>query len=149
MQRSILLHCPPDKLRLLVWKQVHTSTDSDENQQSRTQCEWGRKVWPSRATNTNVFVSHCPKLNQVRHRSGVSELKRRICPRCEMYYSTLKALQAHRSQCENVVFTTVPDELVDVEDTEFEHIILDAGPTTAEPAPRTNVFERLNQMFGI
>ena len=66
-----------------------------------------------------------------------------------MYYRTLKALQANRSQCENVVFTTVPDDLVDEEDTESEHIILDAEPTTAEPAPRTNVFERLNQMFGI
>lgn len=108
-----------------------------------------QNLWLSHATNTKVFDTYCPKLNQVRHRSGVSELKRRICPRCDMYYPTLKALQAHRSQCENVVFTTVPDELVDEEDTESEHIILDAEPTTAEPAARTNVFERLNQMFGI
>ena len=33
-----------------------------------------------------------------------------ICPRCGKYNPTLKALEAHRSVCENIVFATNNEE---------------------------------------
>ena len=63
---------------------------------------------------------------------------------------TLKALQAHRSVCEHIVSTTVPEELdYQSEESESETIIPDEEPATAAPTQRSNVFKRLNQTFGI
>jgi hypothetical protein len=107
-----------------------------------------QNLWLSQASQTKVFDTHCPKLSQVRHKSGLSELKRRICPKCEMYYPTLKALQTHRSVCENIVFAAVPDELPEIDD-EREPQAQDDLITPAEQPRRSNVFERLNRMFGI
>ena len=66
---------------------------------------WGlfQNLWLAHTTNTKVFDTHCPKMNVIKHQSGVSELNRRVCPRCGKYYPTLKALKANRSVCENIV----------------------------------------------
>ena len=38
-----------------------------------------------------VFDTHCTKIIEIKHRSGVSD---RVCPRCGKYYPTLKVLCA-------------------------------------------------------
>ena len=105
-----------------------------------------QNLWLSETTKTKVFDTHCPKMAVVKHRSGLSELKRRTCPKCEIYYPTLKALQLHRSVCENIVFNAAPEEMDDdPEDLDEQRI-----PAQLEEEPRRlNVFDRLNMMFGI
>ena len=87
-------------------------------------------------------------MNGIKHQSGVSELNRRVCPRCGKYYPTLKALKAHRSVCENIVFTTTTEEpeLAEEECQEDEEIEEVSKPV-AEPTYRLNLFDRLNRMY--
>ena len=110
-----------------------------------------QNLWLSHTAKTQVFDNHCPKMNEIKHRSGVSELNRRVCPRCGKYYPTLKALEAHRSVCENIVFATNNEE------PEFEELreecqehkeIIEEVPV-AETTDRLNLFDRLNRMFSI
>ena len=107
-----------------------------------------QNLWLSHTTNIKVFDTHCPKMNLVKHKSGVSELNRRICPKCGIYYPTLKALQRHRSACQNIVFATDLEEQDGLrEDAEDQHEQIEAEPAAA--TQRLNVFDRLNRMFGI
>ena len=108
-----------------------------------------QNLWLSQTTKTKVFDTYCPKMSVVKHRSGISELNRRICSKCGIYYPTLKALQSHRSECESIVFASVDDE---PEDTDDEPEEINDQPAPAQPAEeprRLNVFDRLNMMFGI
>ena len=87
-------------------------------------------------------------MNEIKHKSGLSELNRRICPQCGKYYPTLKALQSHRSVCENVVFTTDPEELEEETEQQQQDNDIEAEAAAA-PTQRPNVFERINVLFGI
>ena len=52
---------------------------------------------------SQVFDEFCPKMQSIRHKSGVSELRRRVCSKCNCYYPTLKVLQAHVRWCRSTV----------------------------------------------
>ena len=91
-------------------------------------------------------------MNEIKHRSGVSERNRRVCPRCGKYlYPTLKALEAHRSVCENIVFTTNNEdpELEEQREECQEHEEIIEEVPVAETTDRLNLVDRLNRMFGI
>ena len=49
-------------------------------------------------------------MNNIKHKSGKTELQRRICPKCDIYYPTLKALKTHSAICVNVVHVDRDDE---------------------------------------
>ena len=55
-------------------------------------------------------------MNHINHRSGKTELQRRVCRKCSIYYPTLKALKAH-----SVVCTTDSSALDEEEDLELDH----------------------------
>ena len=60
-----------------------------------------------------------------------------------------KALKAHRSVCENIVFATTTEEPEqEGEEEEVEEIEEVPRPVT-EPTQRLNLFDRLNRMYGI
>ena len=52
-----------------------------------------------------VYDTFCPKMNQIKHHSGKTELQRRICSSCGIYYPTLVALKSHSAVCsfENIL----------------------------------------------
>ena len=55
-------------------------------------------------------------MNQIKHKSGKTELHRRVCVKCGIYYPTLKALNAHfKAQC-----TTISTSDEDNEDLELD-----------------------------
>ena len=74
-----------------------------------------------------------------------------ICPRCGKYYPTLKALEAHRSVCENIVFATNNEEpeIEELREECQEHEEIIEEVPVAETTDRHNLFDRLNRMFGI
>ena len=49
--------------------------------------------------NTKVFNTYCTKINHIKHHTGKTELQRRICSRCNIYYPTLAALKPHSAVC--------------------------------------------------
>ena len=51
--------------------------------------------------SSQVFDEYCPKMQTIKHKSGVSELRRRVCAKCNSYFPTLKVLQAHVRWCKN------------------------------------------------
>ena len=66
-------------------------------------------------SNTKVFDTYCPKMNQIKHKSGKTELERRVCQRCNIYYPTLKALKAHLVVCKADVSPSEEDEDMDLD----------------------------------
>ena len=38
-------------------------------------------------------------MSEIRHKSGKTELERRVCVKCKMYYPTLKVSQWHVKWC--------------------------------------------------
>ena len=106
------------------------------------------KVQITKVVSKLLVESHCPKMNEIKHRLGVSELNRRVCPRCGKYYPTLKALEA---QSENIVFATNNEEpeLEELRDECQEHEEIIEEVPVAETTDRLNLFDRLNRMFGI
>ena len=75
-----------------------------------------QNLWLASITKTKVFDTFCPKMNQIKHKSGKTELHRRVCVKCGIYYPTLKALNAHfKAQC-----TTISTSDEDNEDLELD-----------------------------
>ena len=75
----------------------------------------------TKVTNTKVFDTYCPKMNHIKHHTGNTELQRRICSRCNIYYPTLAALKPHTAICS---FDTL---LEDDDDDDDDDIDLDQG----------------------
>ena len=65
----------------------------------------------ARVTNTKVFDTFCPKMNHIKHHTGKTELQRRICSRCNIYYPTLAALKPHIAVCSFEVLHEDNDDL--------------------------------------
>ena len=62
-------------------------------------------------TKTKVFDTFCPKMSQIKHKSGKTELQRRICSKCSIYYPTLKALNSHSAHCSSISSEEDDDDL--------------------------------------
>ena len=62
-------------------------------------------------TKTKVFDTFCPKMNQIKHVSGKTELQRRVCTKCSIYYPTLKALNAHSTVCTTDISSLEDEDL--------------------------------------
>ena len=49
-------------------------------------------------------------MQETKHRSGKSELERRVCLKCGMYYPTLKMLNVHRRWCRKATTEELSEE---------------------------------------
>ena len=58
-----------------------------------------QNVWLSKLSKTKVQDTHCPTRLKIKHKSGLTELARRTCSSCGIYYPTLVALKAHAPVC--------------------------------------------------
>ena len=68
-------------------------------------------LWLSSRSKTKVFDTFCPKMNQIKHISGKTELQRRVCRKCSIYYPTLKALNAHSTVCTTDISSLEDEDL--------------------------------------
>ena len=125
-----------------------------------------QNLWLSHVTETKVFDAHCPKLSHITHKCGKTELQRRVCTICGIYYPTLKALNSHKKICKDAP-PVVEDEkeLADIDygdQEQAESAYLnptdtvtggsdDQNPVTSTAtSARTsgNIFDILNRRYG-
>ena len=70
-----------------------------------------QNLWLASITKTKVFDTFCPIMSQIKHKSGKTELQRRICSKCSIYYPTLKALNSHSAHCRSISSEEDDDDL--------------------------------------
>ena len=97
------------------------------------------------------FDEHCPSLSK-KDNKGVSMLKKRMCPLCTKYHSTIKSMNAHKRVCrmtesdkENVVGCDDGDDgESDEEEEKGEPELVKMDGLNGR-----NIFEALNDVYNI
>ena len=88
-------------------------------------------------------------MNHIKHKSGKTELQRRVCRKYCIYYPTLKALNAHSAVCNGSVLDEEEDLELDqgdgVTDNDQQHDIA-AIPKVIKPL---NIFDHLDSIYKV
>ena len=84
-------------------------------------------------------------MNQIKHRSGKTELERRVCRKCSIYYPTLKALNAHLAVCTAEVSTLEGEEDIELDQGDI-YVYTQEADDSINPKP-LNIFDQLERLY--
>ena len=85
-------------------------------------------------------------MNQIKHASGKTELQRRVCRKCSIYYPTLKALNTHSKICTTDISSEEEDLELDHGDTDISQEPDNAPLSGAHES--VNIFDQLQSLYG-